>query len=243
MENVKIESITAKNIKAISEFTAIFAGKSAHISGRNGVGKSTFIRVLWDRLIGLEPSIITKIGEEEGLYEMKITDGARLLWEFNKFGGEKITYTTSEGLLVKKDILKAIISRYFKNQFDIHKFLTATEPRKRLDMISKLINIDLSKVQGRYAVSFKNRAELKRDLKVLESQIMPKPVFESKIEPDTYTEPEKKKLSEFSGKLKTEKTNESSERKRLNDRYKKNVTENKKTQQNAEVKNQTKIKK
>lgn len=183
MEKVKIKRVDVENLKAISNFTAIFDGKSAHVTGANGIGKSTLIRAITDRLRGQKPSIITKIGESEGKTVLHLTDGCRFEWEYNEKGQDKLSYFTPDSFKpVKRDVFKHICGQYFPNQFDINKFLTTTEPQKRLKMISELVNVDLTEIQLRYKTAFDIRRDAKRELKVLESQIRPKPeqkVFES----------------------------------------------------------------
>lgn len=224
---VKIESITAENIKAVKSFFAVLGGNSAHVTGRNGYGKSTVIRVLVDKLRGLSPAIVTKIGETDGSYTMELTDGGRFVWEFNKDGKEKINYFTKNALTpVKKDVFKAIVNRYFPNEFDINKFLTTTEPRKRLNMLSELIKIDLSEIQGRYQIAFKERAEAKKELKRVQLQDVPVPTSYNFSNIANFCEVEEKAVIEIEKRLKEQKELIEFERANLNSIYKKNKAAN-----------------
>lgn len=224
---VKIESITAENIKAVKSFFAVLGGNSAHVTGRNGYGKSTVIRVLVDKLRGLSPAIVTKIGETDGSYTMELTDGGRFVWEFNKDGKEKINYFTKNALTpVKKDVFKAIVNRYFPNEFDINKFLTTTEPRKRLNMLSELIKIDLSEIQERYQIAFKDRAEAKKELKRVQLQEIPVPTSYNFSNIANFCEAEEKTVAEIEKRLKEQKDLIEFERANINSIYKKNKAEN-----------------
>lgn len=225
MEEIKISKVDVKNLKAVSKFTAFFNGKSAHVTGLNGIGKSTVIRCLTDRLRGLKPSIITKIGEKEGKTIMELTDGCRFEWEYNEQGKDALNYFMPEQLRpVKRDVFKHICSLYFPNQFDINKFLTTTEPRKRLQMISELVDVDLTKIQIRYKEAFDIRKEAKRDLKTLEAQIKPEP---EKLDFEGLDcEAEQKNVDDLQVEIKSKKLEIESERKSLNDQYSKNKASN-----------------
>ena len=65
--------------------------------------------------------MITKEGENDGSYIMELTDGAKFVWEFNSGGKETIDYYSPDGVKQKKDVLKSVSERYFKNTFDIRR--------------------------------------------------------------------------------------------------------------------------
>lgn len=218
MEEVKIKKIDVENLKAVSSFTALFGGKSAHVTGANGFGKSTVIRALTDRLRGLKPSIITKIGESEGKTVMELTDGCRFEWEYNSQGKDHLNYFTPDTFKpVRRDIFKAICNQYFPNQFDINKFLTTTEPRKRLQMISELVNVDLTEIQARYKGAFEIRRDAKKELKILEAQIKPKP--ETQNFDGLNSDVEQKNVDEIETKILGSKKAIENERNALNVEY------------------------
>ena len=219
MEKVKIESVNIHNCKNISEFTAFLGGKSAHITGKNGVGKSTAVRVLWDRLVGNCPAEAVKQGKDDGHYILNLTDGGRFEWLFNTSGKEIINYYNSDGEKLKGSQLKALIERYFSNSFNIQKFLTTTEPRKRLQMISELIKVDLTTIQSKYKTVCEVRREEKNTLKNLLAQNIKRPVFNSNIDLDTYTVAEEKRVHELKAEIQTEKD-------RLNSEYLRNKKAN-----------------
>ena len=224
---VKIQKIDAKNIKAVKEFVAVFGGNSAHITGENGYGKSTIIRVLMDKLRNLSPAIVTKIGESEGFYKMELTDGSRFEWLFNNEGLEKINYYSKDSLTpVKRDVFKSIVNRYFPNEFNINKFLHATEPRKRLNMLSELIKVDLTEIQERYKVAFDERAIAKKELKRLKAQEFSIPVFNQTQKFETFCEFEENIIIEIECRLKDQQALIENERVRLNSLYKKNKADN-----------------
>lgn len=233
MEEVKIRKIDVKNLKAVDSFIAIFDGKSAHVTGANGFGKSTIIRALTDRLRGLKPSIITKIGEKEGKTVMELTDGCRFEWEYNDQGKDSLNYFTPNNIKpVRRDVFKHICGQYFPNQFDINKFLTTTAPRERLNMISELVNVDLTQVQARYKNAFDIRKDAKKELKILESQIKPKPETQT-FDGQNY-DVEQKNVDEIEVKIKAQKALIEIERDELNSKY----VENKQTNDLEETEHQ-----
>ncbi|MFA6185503.1 MAG: hypothetical protein WC720_05165 [Candidatus Shapirobacteria bacterium] len=226
MENVKIKKVDITNLKAVSSFTAFFDGKSAHVTGANGIGKSTVIRTLTDRLRGLKPSVVTKIGEKEGKTVMELTDGCRFEWSYNDQGKDELNYFTPASLKpVRREVFKHICGQYFPNQFDINKFLTTTEPAKRLKMISELINIDLTEIQARYKEAFEARRDAKRDLKILEAQIKPKPELPI-VENSDNLEAEQNQIEDLKTKISEKKTEIEQERSYLNELYLKNKATN-----------------
>ncbi len=223
MESVKIKKIDVENLKAVSQFTAIFDGKSAHVTGANGIGKSTVIRAFTDRLRGLKPSIITKIGEVKGKTVMELTDGCRFEWTYNNEGKDFLNYFTPNTVKpVRRDVFKHICGQYFPNQFDINKFLTTTEPAKRLKMISELVNVDLTNVHLKYKNAFEIRADAKKELKVLEAQIKPKP--ETQTFEGLNSDIEQKEVNGIKEEIDNKKEALEIERNSLNSAY----TENKK---------------
>ncbi len=225
MEEVKIRKIDVENLKAVSSFTALFNGKSAHVTGANGIGKSTVIRAFTDRLRGLKPSIITKIGEKEGKTIMELTDGCRFEWEYNNQGKDSLNYFTPNNLKpVRRDVFKHICGQYFPNQFDINRFLTTTEPAKRLKMISELVNVDLTEIQTKYKDAFEVRKDAKKELKILEAQIKPKP--ETQTFDDSDFESEQKKVNGLEVQINGKKQEIENERNFLNAQYIKNKAEN-----------------
>jgi len=235
MQEVKIEKITAKNCKAIKEFTAYFGGESAHITAQNGQGKSTFIKVLTDRLIGLKPSIITNIDAEEGYYTMELTDGARFVWEFNHSGKEKISYYSADGIIQNREALKAVISRYFKNSFDINKFLVTTQSMIRLKMISALINVDLSELQREYRKVFDLRAVQKKALKVLEVQKIKTPSLVPEPNQTEILSSINKSIDDTKNLIESKKEEIKNEKTNLNQKYLENKRKNDLEQENYDL--------
>jgi hypothetical protein len=240
MEEVKIQKIDVKNLKAVTEFTALFNGKCAHVTGANGIGKSTVIRAFTDRLRGLKPSIITTIGEEEGKTVMELTDGCRFEWKYNDKGKDELNYFTPYSLKpVRRDVFKHICGQYFPNQFDINKFLTTTEPRKRLQMISELVDVDLTEVQARYKDAFEERKDAKKELKILQSQIKPKP--EEKVFDGSSFEAEEKKVSDIKIEIENQSDLIESIRGDLNSKYLINKKANEETEKKHQADYQVKL--
>ena len=225
MQETKVYSITAENCKAVESFYAVLNGQSAHVTGQNKIGKSTVIRVLWDRLNGLKPSIITNTNAEEGSYIMELTDGGKFVWEFSHAGKESIKYYSKDGFQADRDGLKSIISRYFKNTFDINKFLVTTQPMERLKMISDLINVDLTEYQKEYKKQFDVRTEEKRILKTLEVQKIKTPTLVIEPKQDVLKEVNDS-IENHKKEVQSKKQEIQEEKNALNEKYRENRKEN-----------------
>lgn len=130
---MKVKKITVKNIRSISDLEFDFKGCSAIVTGRNAIGKSTFLRFLFDRLSG----IIDKAplwDKDSGCYKMEITDGEdviELVYEVKKEGEqqkEKMYIIYPDGK--KERLTKDIINKLYPKRFDIDMFLEMTNKEK-----------------------------------------------------------------------------------------------------------------
>lgn len=157
----RIKNITVSNLKALSDFTANFNGCTAIITGGNNKGKSSLLSALRDRLRGIKPELILKQGEKEGYYEMELTTGEKLRWEFNNTtaAGEKLIFISEKN--IKKALTKEIYLPYFPATFDVDKFLlnSATEQSKTLQ---KFVGIDFTDVDRRYQLAYDDRQSKNR---------------------------------------------------------------------------------
>jgi hypothetical protein len=91
-------------------------------------------------------------------------------------------------------------------------------------MISELVNVDLTEVQAKYKNAFDIRTDAKRELKILESQIKPKP--ETKTFDGLNSNEELKNVNEIEDNIKDKKETIEKERNDLNSRYVKNKKSN-----------------
>lgn len=152
----RVKKITVINLKAIKEQTADFNGCTAIITGGNNKGKTSFLRSLPDRIHGIKPDVILKIGEQEGFAEWQLTTGEKFIWSFDSKtkAGEKLTFITPEN--IKGPLTRELALRYFPPAFSVDDFLNA-QPKKQKEMLQKLVGIDFSEIDKRYDEAYDDR--------------------------------------------------------------------------------------
>lgn len=178
----RVQKITVSNLKAISEQTADFNGCSAIITGGNNKGKSSFLRSLPDRIHGIKPDVILKVGESEGYAEWQLVSGETFIWSFNDGKGktkatEKLTFITSKG--IKGSVTRELALRYFPPIFNVDDFLNAA-PKMQKAMLQKLVGLDFTDVDKRYENAYleregKNRRALEQKI-IFEDLEMPEQI-------------------------------------------------------------------
>lgn len=171
---MKIKSIEVLNYKAISEASIDLNGCSAIITGGNNKGKTSLLRGLIDRMRGERPEFIVKQGEEKGQNIIELTDGSRFEWKFTD-KSEQITYITSDGLKVNSGVLKQLGEKYFGIKFDIDKFISQSS-KEQVNTLSKILGVDLTKLNQRYTEAYQERTIVNRELKNLEARNLIQPV-------------------------------------------------------------------
>lgn len=166
---MRVQKITVKNLKAVSDLTADFKGCTAIITGKNDSGKSTFLKSLPERIRGNKPDVILKTGEKEGFAEYELTDGSKFIWTFDE-AGEKLKFVTPQNIGMK--ITKEIAARYFPPQFDIDAFLQA-QPKKQSEIMQKTFGVDFSEINTEYKTAFEARNLANNTAKILASRALP----------------------------------------------------------------------
>ncbi len=156
---MKINTINVQNVKALEKLEIDLKGCSIMVTGGNSKGKSTALSILADRMRGVKPKNTLRDGEEKGSYVMGFDDGSSIEWNITK-GSEKFVYTTSNGIPVKSGVLSTLGTKFFGTSFSIDKLLAAS-PREQVKTLTKLLGIDLSKIDADYAIEYKNRAAKK----------------------------------------------------------------------------------
>jgi len=156
----KIQKISVKNFKIISNLEVDFKGCTAIITGGNNKGKSSFLRSLPDRIRYIRPEVMVKNGEKEGSGELVLDTGERFTWEFNTDGKDKLSYWTKEG--IKTSATKELGERFFPPVFDIDKFLQSS-PKNQALQLQKIIGIDFTDIDSRYELAYADRTEKNRD--------------------------------------------------------------------------------
>lgn len=160
----KVKRISVSNLKAVSALTADFNGCTAIITGGNNKGKTSFLRAEFDRMKGIKPELILKIGETEGFSEIELTSGEKFKWEFSnkaeKGFKEKMTYTTDKD--IRSSITTAIRDKFFPATFDVDKFLQ-DQPKKQRETLQKLVGLDFTLVDAEYELAYDDREAKNRE--------------------------------------------------------------------------------
>ena len=138
--STKVKRSYVKNIKSIEEFEATFNGMSAYIVAGNGKGKTTFLRILFDRINGeTNNANILRRKDENGIAEIEFTDNNILRYTITPDGKEKLSFIYN-GIEVKAT--KEILERYSSNVFNIDRFINA-QPKEKQELLYKYFNIDI----------------------------------------------------------------------------------------------------
>lgn len=150
----KIVKIRFENFKAIDVKEMNFSGLSAIITGGNNKGKTSFLRGLADRIRFDRPQIKVRQGATEGIGEMVLDSGERVLWEFDDDKKDKLTFISSEG--TKAIMTKDLGSKFFPPLFDIDKFLQSS-PKDQVKQLQKIVGVDFTDVEKRRDEAYKER--------------------------------------------------------------------------------------
>lgn len=178
---MKIKKIKVKNFKSISENEINLNGCSAIVTAGNNKGKTTLLRGLIDRIQSEKPDMIIKKGEKDGFATMELTDGSHFEWIFSE-KKEVLSYTTKDNFKVdisKGAALKDIQNRFFPSKFDIDIFL-ASQPKKQVEILQKLVGIDFTSIDNEYKLAFDERTIANREYERLKAINLTKPIEVSK---------------------------------------------------------------
>lgn len=156
----KIQTITLKNFKGISDQEVDFKGCTAIITAGNNKGKTSLLRGIPDRIRFTRPEVMVKRGEKEGMGELTLDSGEKFEWEFNVEGKDKLTYITSKG--IKQNVTKELGKQFFPPTFDIDKFLQSS-PKEQSKQLQLILGIDFTDVDARYLVAYNDRTEKNRE--------------------------------------------------------------------------------
>jgi len=170
---MKINKVQVTNLKAIESAEATFNGCHAIVTAGNGMGKTTMLRALIDRIRGQKPNILVHVGARKGDYVAELTDGSRIEWNFTE-KSERITYITKEGIKQTSGVIKSIGERIFGAAFDIDKFLYM-QPAKQSKELQRLVGIDFSEIDNEIATAVEQRKDAKKELEMLIAQRIEKP--------------------------------------------------------------------
>jgi len=170
---MKIQKISVKNFKAISEQEMEFNGCSAIVTAGNNKGKTTLLRGLIDRFRSEKPEIVVKQGEQKGHSTMELTDGSVIEWKFTD-KSESFSMTTKDGIKQTAGVLSGIGERYFGKRFDIDKFLNSG-PKSQIKALQELVGLDFTDIDNRYRTAYEVRTEANREVKRLRALNVPKP--------------------------------------------------------------------
>lgn len=165
---MKVKKIKVHNVKAIADQELDLNGATVIVMGGNNKGKSTLLRALKDRLLKIKPDEIVKKGETDGLYVMEFTSGDRIEWEVTTKtkAGEKLTLISKDG--TKTSAITDIIKWFGPSDFDIDKFFYM-QPAQQRKALEKLLGVDLSAIDEKYAKAVQERRDANRDVERIEA--------------------------------------------------------------------------
>lgn len=173
---MKIDKISLVNFKAIENFELDPNGFSVILMGGNKKGKTTALRSFFDRINGSKNKNILRTGADNGVQVIEFTDGTVIKWEINSEGGEKLTLTTKEGIIVKNGVLSQIKAKYFgEGLFNINKFL-ALSAADKTEKLLKLIGVDFSLLDKEYDDLYKQRTKANANFDLLSKNPISEPV-------------------------------------------------------------------
>lgn len=166
---MKVESIKIKNFKAIVEENLQLKGNNVYVTGKNGVGKSSFIDSIFKIISGKDlPSKLTNKDAKNGYVEIDLGN-FKVKASFNE-KNEKIALSieSKDGAMFKSprtmlDESAGVID------FDLNNFFSLS-PKKQVDFIKQLIGIDFTDLDDQYKIHYDDRTIINRTIKDLEAQ-------------------------------------------------------------------------
>lgn len=164
--STRIKQIKVYNCKAIDFKTLDLNGCTAIIIGGNDKGKTTLSRALIDRFRGVKSDFIVRATERSGFYEMTLTNGEIITWDFSINGDEKLSITVDGE---RHRLTKEMMKYYFPSSFDVDKFLNDF-PAEQQKKLAKLTGLDFTDIDRAYKEADEERKYHNKKLKDLEAQ-------------------------------------------------------------------------
>lgn len=139
---MRIKRIAVKNIRTIEDLSFNFNGCSAIVTGKNAIGKSTFLKFLFDRFSSItDKNPVWK--DNEGYYELELDDDTTISYYIKKDNRnsikEKLVIIYPDGR--KERLTKDIINRLYPRPFDIDKFIQL-KPKEKLYYLCDILGKD-----------------------------------------------------------------------------------------------------
>lgn len=207
----KVKRITVSNFKAIEHQNIDLNGCSAIVVAANDKGKSSLLKGLFDRMAGTKAAKVVRDGQTDGTYEMELTTGEKLLWQFSegeKGFKEKLTYITEKD--IKTSLTTELRNKFAPATFDVDEFLAAT-PAAQRKTLQDLAGLDFTIIDAKYDTAYKERTAANTraaDAKTL---------FESQVAPAKVEKIDTAALSNEKEKIRTELNNQYLANKKKND--------------------------
>lgn len=146
---MKIYEVKSENFKKLSAVEILLDGKGVTITGKNGVGKSTFIDAIYTTLTGNEiPKTPVQIGKEKAKNTVKIKDEEGNIIIVEKvFAGDKKTLTVKTPSGAKYSSPQNFLNETIGNiSFDPFEFISKT-PMEQKTFLMNLLKIDFKDIE------------------------------------------------------------------------------------------------
>lgn len=146
---MKIYEVKSENFKKLSVIELTLDGKGVTITGKNGVGKSTFIDVIYTTLTGNEiPKNPIQSGKDKAKNTVKIKDeSGNIIIVEKTYNGDKKTLTVKTATGAKYSSPQNFLNETIGNiSFDPFEFMCKT-PMEQKSFLMDLLNLDFKEIE------------------------------------------------------------------------------------------------
>jgi len=167
---MKIIQLTAENVKKIKAVTIRPDGSLIVIGGRNAQGKSSVLDSIMAALGGRDycPEKPLRDGQKKGFVEVEMED-LTVRRTFTKGGGGTLIVSNKDGARYPSP--QAMLDKLTgKISFDPLSFASAKD-KEQLEMLRKLVGVDLESFNERYSKVYAERTEINREAVSLKGRV------------------------------------------------------------------------
>lgn len=170
---MKIYEVKSENFKKLTAVELTLDGKSVMITGKNGVGKSTFIDVIYTTLTGTDiPKAPIQTGKEKAKNTVKIKDeDGNIIIVEKTFSGDKKTLTVKTPAGATYSSPQNFLNKTIGNiSFDPFEFINKT-PMEQKTFLMNLLKIDFKDIEKRKSDLLFERNNIIKSLSSVENEL------------------------------------------------------------------------